>query len=232
MAYQNVYNVGLLDDIHNYFPDLLYNQERFVSVPDVLGYLRQNTITRFNLFDYGRNQHQNNTPPTTQPTVPPIPITPIQQIRRATRHLAQENMRNQLLEADLMELSTMFPFILPGMPRINRFQDVIVNASRELIDDASNVRTLLVDTDSLCSICQDHMRQGEQIRRLNICQHDFHDTCIDNWLLNNSVLCPVCRHDIREGLPVAATDSAVPPPPVVPPLHVHLNLNQLRPRDL
>ena len=46
------------------------------------------------------------------------------------------------------------------------------------------------------------MRQGENVRRLNSCLHEFHSTCVDNWFLQRSVLCPVCRHDIRDPTPV------------------------------
>jgi len=53
------------------------------------------------------------------------------------------------------------------------------------------------------------MRQGEIIRKLNTCQHEFHKECIDNWLLRRSVLCPVCRHDIRN----SGDTTPIPPPP-------------------
>ena len=39
---------------------------------------------------------------------------------------------------------------------------------------------------------------GENIRSLNACQHEFHTECVDNWYLHLSVLCPVCRHDLRD----------------------------------
>ena len=44
------------------------------------------------------------------------------------------------------------------------------------------------------------------IRTLTACSHEFHISCIDNWLLNRSVICPTCRHDIRD--PALATTSA------------------------
>ena len=33
------YSISLLNDLHNYFPDLLYQPQRFQSVPDVLNYV-------------------------------------------------------------------------------------------------------------------------------------------------------------------------------------------------
>ena len=80
----------------------------------------------------------------------------------------------------------------------NLFQDVIVHASQSIIDGASTVLTLENDIVENCSICQDRMRQGELIRTLTACTHKFHQSCVDNWLLERSVRCPECRHDIRE----------------------------------
>ena len=221
--YERVYEVGLLDDLHNYFPGLLYEPDRFRSVTDVLTYIRQNTARRFNLFDYGSRQHlqrQQNTripqntytrqPPVVNRWTPSIPVT----------------TRPAEMEFDLSsdaDLSILFP-LLRSLDRLaglapapltqptqrahgaNRFsgifQDIIVHASQELIDSGSNLRTLLMDLDESCSICQDRMRQGENIRRLNACQHEFHGACVDNWFLQRSVFCPVCRHDIRDTNPV------------------------------
>jgi hypothetical protein len=52
--YQRHYDVGLLDDIHNYFPALLYEPERFSSVADVLSYVRGCVARRFDLFSAGQ----------------------------------------------------------------------------------------------------------------------------------------------------------------------------------
>ncbi len=78
------------------------------------------------------------------------------------------------------------------------YEDVIVHASQTMIDGASTEQTLTEDLDTICTICQDRMRQGELTRKLTACNHDFHRSCIDNWLLTRSVRCPTCRHDIRE----------------------------------
>jgi hypothetical protein len=56
------------------------------------------------------------------------------------------------------------------------------------IDDSEEAR---------CSICQDDIRFGEEVRSLTHCDHFFHRSCIDLWL-QSSVRCPLCRHDIRE----------------------------------
>lgn len=59
--YEHLYGVGLLDDLHNYFPSLLYDSSSFSNVQDVLRYVQQQTRARFDLFSRGvrdyRSQH-------------------------------------------------------------------------------------------------------------------------------------------------------------------------------
>jgi hypothetical protein len=62
MAYtaESIYGVQLLDDLHNYFPELLYNSGRFQNVQDVLQYITAVTRRRFDLFTYGREVYSTN----------------------------------------------------------------------------------------------------------------------------------------------------------------------------
>ncbi|OBT51818.1 hypothetical protein VE04_08036 [Pseudogymnoascus sp. 24MN13] len=46
-----------------------------------------------------------------------------------------------------------------------------------------------------CSICTEDFVNSEDIRVLP-CNHKFHPTCIDPWLLNISGTCPLCRMDL------------------------------------
>ncbi|KXS09341.1 hypothetical protein M427DRAFT_39117 [Gonapodya prolifera JEL478] len=48
-----------------------------------------------------------------------------------------------------------------------------------------------------CSICQDQIAKGEQIRVLP-CTHGFHSSCVDVWLLTRSPQCPLCKTDTLE----------------------------------
>lgn len=43
-----------------------------------------------------------------------------------------------------------------------------------------------------CAICQDDIKDGDQIRAITKCQHGFHITCIDKWLSKKGE-CPLCR---------------------------------------
>jgi len=47
-----------------------------------------------------------------------------------------------------------------------------------------------------CSICTEDFLVGEDVRVLP-CDHKFHPTCIDPWLINVSGTCPLCRLDLR-----------------------------------
>jgi len=58
----SIFNVGLLDDLHTYFPDILYNPGRFTTVQELLTYIQDQTRARFNLFDRGRRLAGGVTP--------------------------------------------------------------------------------------------------------------------------------------------------------------------------
>jgi hypothetical protein len=196
--YQKVYGVGLLDDIHNYFPLILYEPERFISVQDILGYIRQNTRSRFNLYEAGRRQYRQ-----------------VPQNTFINRGVVESELEIDIASA--AELSILFPLLRSiNIPqprqRTSLFQDVIIHATQGIINRGSTVRTLLTGLDGSCSICQDSMRQGQNIRKLNTCQHEFHSECIDNWLLHRSVLCPICRHDIRPQTDLSNESSPIEPP--------------------
>ena len=169
--YERIYEVGLLDDLHNYFPALLYQQSNFRTVQDVLGYIRERTTHRFNLFDYGRRQYE---------------ATP------------RVNTTSQVDEVHLdFNTASILPF-LQSLRQRDLYEDVIVHASQTIVNEASTEIVLEQDLEPICTICQDRMRQGEVARKLNVCQHTFHKSCIDIWLLTRSIHCPTCRHDIRE----------------------------------
>eukprot|EP00092_Neocalanus_flemingeri_P039096 GFUD01042557.1.p1 GENE.GFUD01042557.1~~GFUD01042557.1.p1 ORF type:complete len:1549 (-),score=469.67 GFUD01042557.1:273-4919(-) len=54
------------------------------------------------------------------------------------------------------------------------------------------------DSDNNCSICLEDMMERDS-RRLNPCNHKFHNQCIDNWLATPGGAgntCPMCRHYI------------------------------------
>jgi hypothetical protein len=47
----------------------------------------------------------------------------------------------------------------------------------------------------VCSICQNNLTESQMGRTLP-CNHMFHAVCIDQWLLQRSATCPMCRMTI------------------------------------
>jgi hypothetical protein len=60
--YETLYGVHLLDDLHNFFPALLYDSSSFRNVQDVLGYIQRQTRSRFDLFSYGLREYVSTIP--------------------------------------------------------------------------------------------------------------------------------------------------------------------------
>jgi len=199
-SYQTVYGSALLDDIHNYFPQLLYRSERFQTLPQVFGYIHRQIDAHFNLGARGRHLYQETEVQAPSTFFIPTPMVP------------PTAMNSQTVRVDLdvepltslAELTALLPliqrFISPGTATQMRprQEDVVVHASNEVIQRASTERTLEHDSEEFCAICQDEMHMGELVRQLTVCRHEFHRSCIDNWLLNRSVRCPTCRFDVRE----------------------------------
>ena len=206
--YENVYGVSLLDDLHNYFPRILYNPQQFQSVPDLLAYVQQTTRTRFNLFDNGMQQYASSMRAQQQQQVQQPRNTYATAAGAASYINANANANANAQQSTAIDpvsaslLPLLRSLIVPRVVRIplnTTFSDpVIVHASQELIEASSTQETLEEDSENNCAICQDSMSQGELVRKITVCSHEFHRSCIDNWLLNSSVLCPTCRHDIRE----------------------------------
>jgi hypothetical protein len=46
-----------------------------------------------------------------------------------------------------------------------------------------------------CAICLEEYMEGDHLRTLP-CKHEFHRSCIDNWLTEQKKWCPLCKHDI------------------------------------
>lgn len=51
-------------------------------------------------------------------------------------------------------------------------------------------------SDDTCAICLDVMEDDDSVRGL-ACNHVFHETCIDKWLMSRRACCPVCRSNYK-----------------------------------
>ena len=108
MAYSNsIFNISLLDELDQFFPEVLYNSDRFHSVQDLLGYIQgQARVVRPN-FETRRTLYRQyldisgNPIPETQPTEPLLAET--QPAEPATDLSGEE---------------------IPITPRRNRFSDM------------------------------------------------------------------------------------------------------------
>jgi hypothetical protein len=194
-AYESLYGVGVLDDIHNYFPALLYEPTSFQTVPEVLAYVQLQTRRRFDLFSLGRAAYIRNQPRVAVP------------LYRPARYVYEENVPVNTAADNILNLFTTMlnsPTLNPGF-----MNAVIIRPSAETIRANTTLSTTGdADTNAVCAICQDGYEVGVERRSLNACHHAFHKSCIDVWFQEN-VHCPVCRHDIRVvATPVAATATA------------------------
>lgn len=93
-GYETLYGIGLLDDLHNYFPAVLYDTSRFRTVQSLLHYIQTNARNRFDLYSFGQrhylsasldsSQEEQDSPP---PLIPPRDLSaasvPVAAQRRA-----------------------------------------------------------------------------------------------------------------------------------------------------
>lgn len=82
--YEHVYSVGLLDDLHNFFPAVLYDSRRFSTVNDITSYIQSQMNEHFNTFDRARRAYERHHGFTTIPmgtTGQRIIVTPAPPIR-------------------------------------------------------------------------------------------------------------------------------------------------------
>lgn len=189
-SYETLYGVGLLDDIHNYFPALLYDSQSFATVPEVLAYVQMQTRQRFDLFSLGRGAYLRSQRRT---TVPPLyrPMN-TRVVYTTEENIPVINTYNRIDRSTTDSLLNLFTTMLNP----NFMNAVIVRPSPETITANTTVSTVSTSTNEVCAICQDGYEVGNERRSLNACHHTFHKSCIDTWFQEN-VHCPVCRHDIR-----------------------------------
>jgi hypothetical protein len=216
--YEVIYNVSLLDDIHNYFPALLYDTGRFNDISSVFHYIRSQMNSRFNLYSYGASQftgrrtgnpiRTTTVPPTPPPTVIPAErqtphLTQIPSIRRSTldtQNIATTALLLSMLGSDFTPTlgtrtgtTILNAGALPFFPGFA--ESVLVRPTQHQIESGSELIEGILNQS--CAVCQDVIVASDPCRRIRHCGHTYHRNCIDQWFERN-VRCPVCRHDIRD----------------------------------
>jgi len=210
-----------LDDLHNYFPDLLYNSNRFQTVQDVLHYIQSQARTQFNPFEQGQNSYNryvNNRQNTVvQPPLTQIPVTQTRQdisgietpvrIRTTTMPPPHAPRRRVPISYYFTEdlINNQYDENIIGSTLTNLFNialnpssmtDVPIVPTNQQVDSATTLAINSTAISEPCAICQDIIEVNTRSRRINLCQHTFHQPCIDTWF-QSSVTCPICRTDIR-----------------------------------
>lgn len=104
-------------------------------------------------------------------------------------------------EADLGEIADADALARWGpVNRLSGYTSLSNNASAGL--SPSEIRALPSSIgpccleDNECSICLNCVEPNESVRRLPVCGHVFHKSCIDLWLLR-SADCPLCKCSVR-----------------------------------
>jgi hypothetical protein len=57
--------------------------------------------------------------------------------------------------------------------------------------------------DLKCEICHDNINETDILRMVNVCNHSFHQECVDSWFENNKI-CPYCRGNVIEEVDINA----------------------------
>jgi len=199
-------NIQLLNDLHNYFPEILYGT-RFQN-DGLVRYIREVVSQRFNLFSSAQNTYNQN-----NQQVYRIATTssPINTMYMDEQHVSPTNIISGVIREginipinvngfvnllqSMLDSSNVSPISEDENHNLTNLQPVNVRPTLNQIQNSSSI-VELTNSQSICAICQEHMLPNQTIRRLNQCRHLFHNSCIMT-AFETSVRCPNCRHDIR-----------------------------------
>lgn len=188
------YTVQLLNDLHTYFPEVLYGApNRFPTVQSLLEYIRHEARSIHDVFSNSRRNYVAAAAPTPAPAHPSDRITfsfNFDEVQPAQPRTLSVN--EEMADQPPVDLMRILQSIM--QPPANFMDPVLVRPTLQQI--AANSTIVEITSNEACAICQENMLSSEPIRRLNHCHHLFHDDCIGTWLQQN-VHCPTCRHDIR-----------------------------------
>jgi hypothetical protein len=107
----------------------------------------------------------------------------LQRLRRVNS-LVEELLRYACVEAVLM----LCDWMKVQASRLDAWKVIAKSTQRIIASDDDSIR---------CVVCLSNYLHGEEVRKLR-CQHEFHSSCIDEWLVRNPS-CPICRCDF--GIP-------------------------------
>jgi hypothetical protein len=193
--YENYYGVQILNDLHNYFPEILYGT-RFQN-DQLVQYIRSQVANRFNLYTNAQTNYFNQNRTNLQN----------QQVNRVNSMYDEgADIPNvNILFSGSNPLSSIIQSLVQGLNtplsdsddimNMNSLLPVVIRPTLQQIEGASAIVEISNSQES-CAICQELMNPSDRIRRLNQCRHMFHNNCILT-AFSSSPRCPVCRNDIR-----------------------------------
>ena len=137
---------------------------------------------------------------------PPLPQTFHRIHNRHRRGLAIEGLRDGQHHRDaLFQIASQIEQIRNAMREVNldmRHRQGLSEEQRVMILSRIPIskyeKARHGDFDS-CSICIGDFEEGARIKAVQVCQHIFHEDCLDEWVhksRSTNIVCPVCRSDI------------------------------------
>jgi hypothetical protein len=158
------------------FPALLYDHARFRTLQDVFSYVRERLRARYDVFSNATREFQNSNNAT--------------QHRRAIPVVSM----NFMDAIGQVAISDLFRTFMYGAAA--NADGASSNPTTAQIESATQRLQYIGPENIACAVCQDSFAQNDAVRRINACQHIFHDGCLATWFIRHST-CPLCRNDIR-----------------------------------
>ena len=114
--YERPYGIHLIDDLHNYFPAILYDSERFTTTRELMTYIQTQMSAQFNTFTLGRHQYHRQPQHTVDIT--PIFTTDINSLlnlrNQTTQDAAMVNLLQNLLTLGVLNLNLLILALKPN----------------------------------------------------------------------------------------------------------------------
>jgi len=95
------------------------------------------------------------------------------------------------------------PINLSDLPTPNSIASLFTNRENErtnvkLINDNTEITAHTNETPINCSICREDINRDNNIKRkINHCNHEFHQKCLDKWFETKKT-CPMCRYELND----------------------------------
>ena len=193
-------NVSNTTNTINVMLDIMLSQERTLNS---LLTTQQRPIRNVSRTIPVRSTNSAYTPNTTHLRRPRDFVLPQHFNIPTTQNLEQNinNLARQIVTSALFNIDNLTPVVVRPTNR------QIQNATSEVI-----FNTIIQPYNNTCPITQQPFQQTDNVLRINQCGHLFTPNELRRWF-NSSVICPLCRIDIRDS--VAETQNAIPVQPQI-----------------